>query len=98
MSKTNKPTQFYATVSTSIVLILVSIFLLIFLHSGNITNIVKQNINILIDLTWTISFRAYRSIIVVVVMPVMEVIQIIDPTFDRFPFAYFWLSLQHDQS
>jgi cell division transport system permease protein len=50
MSKTNKPTQFYATVSTSIVLILVSIFLLIFLHSGNITNIVKQNVNILIEL------------------------------------------------
>lgn len=50
MAKNSKPNQFYATVSTSIVLILVSIFLLIFLHSGNITNIVKQNINILIEL------------------------------------------------
>jgi len=50
MSKPKKPTQFYATVSTSIVLILISLFLLIFFHSSNITNIVKENINILVEL------------------------------------------------
>ena len=50
MSKSKKPTQFYATMSTSIVLVLISLFLLIFFHSGNITNIVKENINILVEL------------------------------------------------
>ncbi len=50
MSKNHKPTQFYATMSTSIVLILISLFLLIFFHSNNITNIVKENINILVEL------------------------------------------------
>ncbi|MBK9735535.1 MAG: hypothetical protein IPO92_11410 [Saprospiraceae bacterium] len=50
MSKNQKPTQFYATMSTSIVLILISLFLLIFFHSNNITNIVKENINILVEL------------------------------------------------
>ena len=50
MSKNKKPSQFYATVSTSIVLVLISLFLLIFFHSSNITNIVKQNINILVEL------------------------------------------------
>jgi cell division transport system permease protein len=50
MSNNKKPTQFYATMSTSIVLVLVSLFLLIFFHSNNITNIVKENINILVEL------------------------------------------------
>ncbi|MBC7885342.1 MAG: hypothetical protein H7X99_07695 [Saprospiraceae bacterium] len=50
MTKNQKPTQFYATMSTSIVLILISLFLLIFFHSNNITNIVKENINILVEL------------------------------------------------
>jgi cell division transport system permease protein len=50
MSKSRKPTQFYATMSTSIVLVLISLFLLIFFHSNNITNIVKENINILVEL------------------------------------------------
>lgn len=50
MSKNNKPTQFYATMSTTIVLVLISLFLLLFLHSTNITNIVKENINILVEL------------------------------------------------
>ncbi|MBK8625912.1 MAG: hypothetical protein IPN86_10215 [Saprospiraceae bacterium] len=50
MSKNRKPTQFYATMSTSIVLVLISLFLLIFFHSNNITNIVKENINILVEL------------------------------------------------
>lgn len=50
MSKNKKPTQFYATMSTSIVLVLISLFLLIFFHSNNITNIVKENINILVEL------------------------------------------------
>lgn len=50
MSKNKKPSQFYATVSTSIVLVLISLFLLIFFHSSNIANIVKQNINILVEL------------------------------------------------
>lgn len=50
MAQKNKPTQFYATMSTSIVLILISLFLLIFFHSNNITNIVKENINILVEL------------------------------------------------
>ena len=50
MSKNKRPTQFYATMSTSLVLILISLFLLIFFHSSNITNIVKENINILVEL------------------------------------------------
>ncbi|KXK38252.1 MAG: permease-like cell division protein FtsX [Saprospiraceae bacterium] len=50
MSQNQKPTQFYATLSTSIVLVLISLFLLIFFHSGNITNIVKENLNILVEL------------------------------------------------
>jgi cell division transport system permease protein len=50
MSKERKPTQFYATVSTTIVLILIALFLLVFFHSNNITNIVKENINILVEL------------------------------------------------
>lgn len=50
MSVNRKPTQIYATVSTSIVLVLISLFLLIFFHSGNLMNIVKQNINILVEL------------------------------------------------
>ena len=53
MSKNSRPTQFYATVSTSIVLVLISLFLLMFFHSSNITNIVKENINIL-DISQTI--------------------------------------------
>lgn len=50
MAANSKPTQFYATLSTSIVLVLISLFLLIFFHSANITNIVKENINILVEL------------------------------------------------
>jgi cell division transport system permease protein len=50
MTKNSKPTQFYATISTSIVLVLIALFLLIFFHSSNITNIVKENINILVEL------------------------------------------------
>ncbi len=50
MASKSRPTQFYATLSTSIVLVLISLFLLIFFHSTNITNIVKENINILVEL------------------------------------------------
>lgn len=50
MSGNKKPSQFYATASMTIVLVLMVLFLLIFFHSSNITNIVKQNINILVEL------------------------------------------------
>lgn len=50
MTQKSKPTSFYATVSTSIVLVLISLFLLLYLHSGNITNLVKEQINILVEL------------------------------------------------
>lgn len=50
MATNTKPTQFYATLSTSIVLVLIALFLLIFFHASNITNIVKENINILVEL------------------------------------------------
>jgi len=50
MAQKSKPTSFYATVSTSIVLVLISLFLLLYLHSGNITNLVKEQINILVEL------------------------------------------------
>lgn len=50
MSGNQKPTYFYATLSTVIVLILISLFLLLFFHSNNITNIVKENINLLVEL------------------------------------------------
>lgn len=50
MSGNKKPSQFYATVSMTIVLVLMALFLLIFFHSSNITNIVKQNVNILVEL------------------------------------------------
>ncbi|MFZ1705692.1 MAG: FtsX-like permease family protein [Saprospiraceae bacterium] len=49
MAKINRPTTFYATISVTIVLILVSLFLTLFLHTGNITNILKQNINLLVE-------------------------------------------------
>jgi cell division transport system permease protein len=50
MSKNSRPSHFYATISTSIVLVLISLFLLMFFHSSNITNIVTENINILVEL------------------------------------------------
>jgi len=50
MAQKNKPTQFYATLSTSIVLVLIAVFLLIFFHADNIENIVKENINVLVEL------------------------------------------------
>ncbi len=50
MQKNRKPSQLYATISTSIVLVLISLFLLIFFHASNIANIVKQNVNILVEL------------------------------------------------
>jgi cell division transport system permease protein len=50
MAKTKKPTQFYATASTTIVLIMLSLFLLIFFHSNHLTNKVKENLNILLEI------------------------------------------------
>lgn len=50
MSKNSRPSHFYATISTSIVLVLISLFLLMFFHSSNITNIVTENISILVEL------------------------------------------------
>lgn len=50
MSVKKKPTQFYATLSTSIVLVLIAVFLLVFFHADNIENIVKENVNILVEL------------------------------------------------
>jgi cell division transport system permease protein len=50
MAQKSKPTSFYATVSTSIVLVLISLFLLLYFHSGNITNLVKEQIHILVEL------------------------------------------------
>lgn len=50
MAQKNKPTQFYATLSTSIVLVLIAVFLLVFFHADNIENIVKENVNILVEL------------------------------------------------
>lgn len=50
MAVKKKPTQFYATLSTSIVLVLIAVFLLVFFHADNIENIVKENVNILVEL------------------------------------------------
>ncbi|MCB0692120.1 MAG: hypothetical protein KDC16_10780 [Saprospiraceae bacterium] len=41
----------YATFSISIVLLLCSLFLLLYLHSSNISNILKEKLNILVELT-----------------------------------------------
>lgn len=49
MAGFKRPTTFYATVSITIVLVLVGLFLTLFFHTGNITNILKQNINILVE-------------------------------------------------
>jgi cell division transport system permease protein len=49
MAKLKKTSTFYATISITIVLVLVSLFLTLFLHTGNITNILKQNINLLVE-------------------------------------------------
>lgn len=49
MTKIQRPTYFYATVSVSIVLILIALFLTLFFHANNITNIIKQQINILVE-------------------------------------------------
>jgi cell division transport system permease protein len=50
MARQSKPTKFYATVSTSIVLLMLSLFLLLFLHSKNITSIAKEQLNVLVEL------------------------------------------------
>lgn len=50
MAINRRPTFFYATMSTSIVLVLISLFLLLFFHSTHITNIVRENINLLVEL------------------------------------------------
>jgi cell division transport system permease protein len=50
MATNKRPTYFYATMSTSIVLVLISLFLLLFFHSTQITNIVRENINLLVEL------------------------------------------------
>ncbi len=58
----SKPTQFYATMSTSIVLVLIAQFLLIFFHSSNIANIVKENINILVELEDNLPSREIEAL------------------------------------
>jgi cell division transport system permease protein len=50
MANNQKPTQFYATASTTIVLVMLSLFLLIFFHSRHLTNKVKENLNILVEI------------------------------------------------
>ncbi|MBK9257267.1 MAG: hypothetical protein IPM42_17475 [Saprospiraceae bacterium] len=50
MSKVKKPSQLYATISISIVLILICLFLMLFFHTSNITGLVKERINILTEL------------------------------------------------
>lgn len=50
MARIKKPSSFYTTLSTTIVLVLISLFLLLYFHTNNITNIVKENINILVEL------------------------------------------------
>jgi len=50
MAGMQKPTYFYATMSTSIVLVLISIFLLLFFHSRQISNIVRENLLIVVEL------------------------------------------------
>lgn len=49
MASNNRPSTFYATISITIVLILVGLFMTLFLHTGNISNTLKQNINILVE-------------------------------------------------
>jgi cell division transport system permease protein len=55
----NKPTGStnigYATFSISIVLLLCALFLLLFLHSNNISNILKEKLNVLVELKKDIS-------------------------------------------
>ena len=50
MATMKKPTYFYATMSTSIVLVFVSLFLLLFFHSSHITNIVRENLFLIVEL------------------------------------------------
>lgn len=50
MGQNNKPSNFYTTLSTTIVLVLIALFLMLYFHTNNITNIVKENINILVEL------------------------------------------------
>ena len=45
-----KPGQIYATLSVSIVLMLLCLFLLLYFHTGNITNLVKEKINLIVEL------------------------------------------------
>lgn len=50
MKSNKKPGQIYATISVSIVLLLVCLFLLLYFHTGNITNLVKERINLIVEL------------------------------------------------
>ena len=50
-NKTSSTTNIgYATFSISIVLLLCAVFLLLFLHSNNISNILKEKLNVLVEL------------------------------------------------
>ena len=47
---TKKASINYAVFSSTIVLILLGLFLLLFLHINSITNILKEKINVLVEL------------------------------------------------
>lgn len=49
--KKSKPTQAYSSISIAIVLFLVGLFMIIFLHARDLTNVIKEKIGIIIELS-----------------------------------------------
>lgn len=58
----SKPSRFYASISIAIVLFLLGLFVMIFLHANNLTNILKERIGIIVELKEDISPESYTKI------------------------------------
>lgn len=50
-SSKSKPTHLYSSISVAIVMFLLGIFILILLHSHNLTNLIKEKMNIVVELS-----------------------------------------------
>lgn len=59
---TNKASILYAIISNTIVLVLIGLFLLLFLHTNSITSILKERINIIVELNDNPSNNSINSL------------------------------------
>ena len=51
MASKSKPTHLYSSISVAIVMFLLGLFILILLHSHNLTNLIKEKMNIVVELS-----------------------------------------------